>query len=297
MKRFQHNPILEPIGTHGWESHQVFNAAAFANGKDIHILYRAQGNDNISRIGLATSSDGYNIDERLPLPVFSPANECENEGVEDPRLTLIGDSLIMAYTAFGSHSLNRVYQISLTSIKVNDFLSRRWRWNERLLTFPGIRNKDAVIFPSKISGDYVMLHRIDPDMCIARSSDLRRWYDLKFVLGPRPNGWDSWKVGAAGPPILINEGWLLIYHGVSADKVYSLGVTLLDKNDPEQVIYRSEEPILTPTENYERFGKVPNVVFSCGQVLMDNQLLIYYGGADSVLCVATYDFSELLPKK
>ena len=142
-----------------------------------------------------------------------------------------------------------------------------------------------------------MFHRIEPDVCIARSQNLKRWYDLKYVLGPMDKGWDSWKVGAAGPPILLNEGWLFIYHGVSVDRVYSLGVALLDKNNPEQVLYRSEEPILTPIENYERFGKVPNVVFSCGQVLLDDQMLIYYGGADSVLCVASYDLAELMPKK
>ncbi len=75
------------------------------------------------------------------------------------------------------------------------------------------------------------------------------------------------------------------------------GMALLDKDNPEQVLYRSEEPILTPTEQYERFGKVPNVVFSCGQVILDDKVLIYYGGADSVLCVATYELGELLPKK
>ena len=78
---------------------------------------------------------------------------------------------------------------------------------------------------------------------------------------------------------------------------YSLGVALLDKNNPEYVLYRSEEPILSPVEDYERFGKVPNVVFSCGNVLRDEHVLVYYGGADSVLCVATFDLAELLPKK
>jgi predicted GH43/DUF377 family glycosyl hydrolase len=255
------------------------------------------GDDNISRIGLASSSDGYNIDERLPLPVFNPSNEAERDGVEDPRVTLFDNTLFMAYTAYGIHSQHSVYQIGLTSIRIDDFLAKRWQWDERLLAFPGIHNKDAVLFPEKFKGDYVMFHRIEPDVCIARSDDLRRWYGLKFVLGPREGGWDSWKVGAAGPPILVNEGWLLIYHGVSADKVYSLGVALLDKNNPENVIYRSQEPILTPTEDYERFGKVPNVVFSCGQVMLDDKLLIYYGGADTVLGVATYELGELLPKK
>ena len=297
MKRYAYNPILEPMGAHSWESSLVFNAAVFAIDNRIHILYRAMGTDNVSRIGLASTSDGYSIDERLPLPVFSPSNDTESQGCEDPRLSLFGNTLIMAYTAFGNHFNHQVYQIALTSINIDDFLARRWRWGERILTFPGIHNKDAVLFPQKFNGDYVMFHRFEPDLCIARSNDLRRWYGLKYVIGPRDRGWDSWKVGAAGPPMLINEGWLLIYHGVSVERVYSLGVALLDKNDPEQVLYRSEEPILTPTEDYERYGKVPNVVFSCGQVMMDNQLLIYYGAADSSLCVANVELAELLPKK
>jgi predicted GH43/DUF377 family glycosyl hydrolase len=203
----------------------------------------------------------------------------------------------MAYTAYGVHSQHRVYQVGLTSIRLKDFVNRKWKWSERILAFPGIHNKDAVIFPKKFKGEYVMFHRLEPDVCIARSPDLQRWHGLRFVFGPRNDGWDSWKVGASGPPILVNEGWLLIYHGVSLDKIYSLGVALLDKKDPEQVLYRSEKPILTPTEDYERFGKVPNVVFSCGQVMLDDKILIYYGGADTVLCVATYELGELLPKK
>jgi predicted GH43/DUF377 family glycosyl hydrolase len=297
MKRFAHNPILEPIGTHAWESHQVFNAAAFAADGKVHLLYRAMGNDNVSRLGLASSSDGYNFEERLPLPVFSPTNEAENLGCEDPRLTVIGDRMFLAYTAFGTHAQHIVFQIGLTSIRTEDFLSRRWRWQDRILTFPGIHNKDAVLFPQKFHGDYVLFHRIEPDICIARSNDLRRWYDLRFVMGPRGSGWDGLKIGAAGPPVLLNEGWLFIYHGVSQDKIYSLGVVLLDKSDPEQVIYRSEEPILRPEKQYELFGAVPNVVFSCGQAIFDDKLLLYYGGGDSVMCGADYELAEILPKK
>src|SRR5665647_1131481 len=169
MKRYAHNPILEPIGAHAWESSLVFNAAVFAANNRVNILYRAMGTDNISRIGLASCSDGYNIDERLPLPVFSPSNEMENLGCEDPRLSLFGDSLIMAYTAFGNHFQHQVYQIALTSINIKDFLARRWQWGERILAFPGIHNKDAILFPQKFNGDYVMFHRLEPDLCIARS--------------------------------------------------------------------------------------------------------------------------------
>jgi predicted GH43/DUF377 family glycosyl hydrolase len=140
-----------------------------------------------------------------------------------------------------------------------------------------------------------MFHRIDPDICITYSDDLQSWSDIKAIVGPRLGKWDCLKVGAAGPPIEIDEGWLFIYHGVDFEKVYRLGALLLEKDDPETVLYRSENPILEPAKNYERFGRVPNVVFSCGAVVIDDQLLIYYGGADTVICVATYDVNELLP--
>jgi predicted GH43/DUF377 family glycosyl hydrolase len=142
-----------------------------------------------------------------------------------------------------------------------------------------------------------MFHRFDPDICVAYSDELRRWYDIRSVIRPRYRSWDSWKVGAAGTPIELNEGWLLVYHGVSFEQIYSLGVVLLDKSDPEIVLFRSEKPILKPVRDYERFGKVPNVVFSCGNVVVDGEVLVYYGGADSVLCVAAFDLNKLLPKK
>jgi predicted GH43/DUF377 family glycosyl hydrolase len=297
MKRSPDNPILLPIATNDWESKEVFNAAAIGAGKQVHILYRAIGNDGISRIGYASSSDGYRIDQRLPVPVFEPNNKAEPMGCEDPRLTLLGDQIVMSYTALSEIDHEQLYQISLTSIAVDDFLNKRWTWKERLLPFRGIRNKDAVIFPKRIGGKYVMFHRIEPDMCVAYSDDLRRWYDIKSFMRPRIKSWDCWKVGAAGTPIELNEGWLVIYHGVSFEKIYSLGVLLLDRDDPETILYRSEVPILSPVTDYERFGKVPNVVFSCGNVLLNDEVFVYYGGADSVMCVATFGLAELLPKK
>lgn len=297
MRRFQGNPILEPIPTNPWESRRIFNAAVFRASNRIHILYRAIGNDSISRIGYAATSDGYHIDEHLSTPVFEPANNAEKDGCEDPRLTLLDNNLIMTYTALCEFDQQSLYQVSLTSILLDDFLAKRWNWKNRQLAFRGIRNKDAVIFPRRIENKIVMFHRLEPDVCVAYSDDLQRWYDIRSVMAPRSRCWDSWKVGAAGTPIELNEGWLFIYHGVSFERIYCLGVALLDKRNPEIVLYRSEEPILTPVEQYERFGKVPNVVFSCGNVLVDNEVLVYYGGADSVLCVAAYDLGELLPKK
>jgi beta-1,2-mannobiose phosphorylase / 1,2-beta-oligomannan phosphorylase len=294
MERFSDNPILLPIEGHSWESREVFNSAAIYLDDKVHLLYRALGNDNISRLGYATSLDGYTIKERFEQPIFEPASDSEKDGCEDPRLSQADGQLVMTYTALKEYDHLQVYQVSLTTIAEKDFTSRKWNWGPRKLPFPGIRNKNAVVFPEKINGRYVMLHRIDPDLCIAYSDDLNRWCDIMSVMKPRADNWDNWKIGVAGTPMKINEGWLVLYHGVNVDRMYSLGIVLLDKEQPDQVLYRSREHILAPKEDYERFGKVPNVVFSCGNVIIDDKLFVYYGGADNVLCVATMRMDELL---
>jgi beta-1,2-mannobiose phosphorylase / 1,2-beta-oligomannan phosphorylase len=294
MERFSGNPILQPIAEQPWESRGVFNAGALYYKEKIHIFYRALGNDNISRIGYATSQDGFHIDERLPDPIFEPKVDAETMGVEDPRVVKFDDQLLMAYTAVKEYGHRQVHQVSLTSLALSDFEQRNWNWGPRRLPFPGIRNKDAVIFPKKVNGRYVMLHRIEPDLCIAYSDDLINWCNVRCIMKPRIEGWDDLKIGAAGTPFELNEGWLMLYHGVNMDNVYHLGLILLDKNNPEQILYRSKDPILSPQADYERFGKVPNVVFSCGDAIMDNHLYVYYGGADSSLNVATIPFDKLL---
>jgi predicted GH43/DUF377 family glycosyl hydrolase len=297
MRRFNGNPILQPIKSNSWESQNVFNAAAIYGNGSVHILYRAMGDDNISRLGYAVSDDGFNITERLDTPIFYPENFAERDGCEDPRLTIIGDKCLMAYTAFRNHDYPVIFQISLTSIGLNDLLNRKWNWKERTLPFPGVRNKDAAILPGKVDGKYVMFHRIEPSICVAYSEDLKQWHGFKSIMEPRDKMWDSLKIGAAGTPIELNEGYLFIYHGVDSSKHYSLGAALLDKNNPEKVLYRTDKPILEPIEGYECVGTVPNVVFSCGNVKLDDQIIVYYGGADSVLCAASCELNELLPKK
>ena len=121
LKRFERNPILEPIKNNMWESQAVFNAAAVYGDGLVHIVYRALGSDNISRLGYATSIDGFNIKERFDSPIFNPTNHAERDGCEDPRLTVIGDQCLMAYTAFRNHDYPVIYQISLTSINFERF--------------------------------------------------------------------------------------------------------------------------------------------------------------------------------
>jgi predicted GH43/DUF377 family glycosyl hydrolase len=297
MNRFKGNPILEPNKKNSWENYAVFNAAAIYGNSQVHIVYRAMGTDCISRLGYATSNDGFTITERLDEPIFLPATHAERDGCEDPRLTLIGDQCLMAYTAYRNHDFPVIFQISLTSIGLNDMLNRQWNWKERILPFPNVRNKDALILPRKVDGKYVMFHRIEPSICVAYSEDLKQWHGFKSIMEPRDGMWDSLKIGAAGTPIELNEGYLFIYHGVDHEKHYSLGAALLDKDNPEKILYRTEKPILTPCEGYECVGQVPNVVFSCGNVLLDDQVIVYYGGADSVLCAANYELNELLPAK
>jgi predicted GH43/DUF377 family glycosyl hydrolase len=289
MRRFEGNPILRPIDSHPWESRYVFNPAMIRLGGRIHIFYRAMGEDMVSRLGYASSEDGYNIDERLPHPVFKPATSYEKRGCEDPRLTYIEGRCVMTYTAYGD-----VFQIGITSISPENILDKRWEWGERYYPFPNVRNKNAVIFPRRVNGLYAMLHRLDPSIYISYSGDLRGWGENRLVMRPRSDSWDCVKIGAAGPPIEIDGGWLLIYHGVDEDRTYRLGAAVMDRGNPEEVIYRSKEPILEPYEEYERFGYVPNVVFSCGSVLIGSELLISYGGADTVIGVASIDLDEII---
>ncbi len=289
MIRFEGNPILKPIESHPWESRYVFNPAMIRLGDRIHIFYRAMGEDMVSRLGYASSKDGFNIDERLPHPVFEPATPYEWRGCEDPRLTYLEGRCVMTYTAYGD-----IYQIGITSISPESILEKSWEWGERYYPFPNVRNKNAVIFPGRVVGRYAMFHRLDPDIYISYSEDLKDWDEPRLVMSPRPESWDSVKIGAAGPPIELGSGWLIIYHGVDSNRTYRLGAAIFDKDNPERLVFRTERPILEPDEDYERFGYVPNVVFSCGSVLKGNKLLISYGGADTVIGVATLDLNEII---
>jgi predicted GH43/DUF377 family glycosyl hydrolase len=113
-------------------------------------------------------------------------------------------------------------------------------------------------------------------------------------MTPRGNSWDCLKVGIAGPPIEIEEGWLQIYHGVDQNRVYRLGALLLEKDNPEKILYRSEAPFFEPHEDYECNGFIPNVVFSCGAILRGNEVLISYGAADTVISVSKFSLDEIL---
>lgn len=288
LRRYPGNPILKPVPNHPWESKMVFNAGVIYEGGLVHIVYRAMGRDNVSRLGYACSEDGFTIKERLPRPIFTPRLSTETRGCEDPRLTRIGSTIFMTYTAYDG----KIPQIGITSIRLDDFLNRRWRWGRRIMAFPQVVNKDAVILPEKYNGMYVMYHRIHPHIWIAYSRNLRTWINNNIIMMPRKNSWDSLKVGAGAPPIKTKDGWLFIYHGVDENYVYRLGYAILDLRNPRRVIYRCKDPILEPEEEFEKVGAVPNVTFTCGAIVKDEKVYVYYGAADTVICVATAELSD-----
>lgn len=304
FERFEGNPIIEPNPDNLWEAKATFNPAAFIENSKVHIIYRAMSFDNVSVFGLATSSDGLHIDERLNQPIYTPREDFEigvhkggNSGCEDPRITRIGDKFYICYTAFDGRSPPRV---ALTHISAPDFFQRNWQFAKPvLISPPGIDDKDACILPEKINGKYLIFHRIDSRIWIDYVDNLNfsgnQWILGNAYFDPRADSWDDGKIGICGVPIKTDEGWLMFYHGVSKrDNIYRLGAMLLELGDPRMVIVRTDYPILEPEMDYEKVGNMPNVVFPCGSVVIDRRLFIYYGGADRVTAVAWVNLDEFV---
>ena len=288
LVRSSANPILKP-SDNWWESVSVCNPGVVQLDGEVHMIYSAKGEDGVSRLGYAKLAQAEKVVTRLPYPVFYPEAWFEKDSVEDPRLCLIDDVVYMLY-AGKERDMARVCESYIT---LQDFVNCRWSWSEHRLLLPnmvGIHDRNAAYFPRKINGRYVLLHRpmmMTENIWVSFSYDRRHWYGHREILKPREGYWDDAKIGIAGPPHETEAGWLLLYHGVEAKTwTYRLGFVILDKQDPTKVIYRCEEPILEPEMHYEREGVTPNVVFSCGSFLQDNKLVVYYGAADKVICVA-----------
>ena len=308
--RFDGNPILEPIKANSWESKYVLNAGSIRLNGKVYLAYRAFGDDKVSRIGLAISEDGLRFTERLNRPIFEPSAVYDQKGCEDPRLTLIEDRVYMTYIVFDG----AIAQIALASIDIESFIDFRWEaWKRHGLVFPGFTNKDAVLFPERFNGKFAMLHRVDPHIWITFSSHLSAPWSRKehTILAGSTSGmmWDGHKIGAGAQPIKTEYGWLLITHGVDYARVYRLGIMLVDIADPSKLIYRSPNQILEPENDWEvgSDGKswTANVVFTCGAVPRDknkevlgadDEVIVYYGAADSVLCAASVTIGALIPE-
>ena len=305
MERYPGNPILIPKQEHPWESKAVFNPAVLYDDGKVHLVYRAMSEDNTSVMGYAVSSDGFTIDERLHQPIYVPRENFEakgvadgNSGCEDPRLTILEDTVYMLYTAYRGDEEPRV---ALTSIARKDFLARHWDWTRpRLISPPSVADKDAALFPEKINGQFATLHRLGVNIWLdLRDSldfDNDNWLGGVEIITPEDGTKGSYKVGIAGPPIKTEAGWLLLYHEVTNRKSarYHLIAALLDLDNPARVKAIAESPILEPETTYEKEGIVPDVVFPCGNIVIGNRLFAYYGGGDKVIGIATMELSALL---
>lgn len=298
LQRHPANPILLPDPTSDWECYNVFNPSVIYYNGLFHMHYRAQGLDWVSRIGYAVSEDGVHWN-RLRRPVLEPADGSDSRGVEDPRVTQIDGLFFMCYTAYG-----REFQGSGEPTHAGGGILPMIARSENLITWerlgPLVRgedNKDHVLFPRRIGGRYVALHRRRPHVWLAYSDDLLTWRaeDMALIYGPREdNWWDCKSVGSNGVPIETEHGWLTLNHAYDHDHVYRLGAVLLDLEDPSRVIRRPREPIFWPEELWELRGDVPNVVFSCANPVVDGTVYVYYGGGDHVVGLATCRLTDLL---
>lgn len=296
--RYEGNPIIKARDL-PYRANTVFNpAAAIVDGETL-LLLRVEDMRGLSHLTVARSKDGISDWRFDPGPTMEPEPDQYPEeiwGIEDPRLTWMVDLNLwaVAYTAFSVGG--PLVSLATTS----DFRSFT-----RIGPVMPPEDKDAALFPVRFGGRYAMIHRPMPShsgvgahIWISWSPDLMHWGEHRILIRARRGGWwDANKIGLSPPPLRTDEGWLILYHGVrstASGAIYRLGLALLDLENPERVIYRSDEWIFEPEADYERFGDVDKVVFPCGWVEVDGEVRIYYGAADSRIGLATARVADLL---
>ena len=299
LTRSDKNPILIPQDA-VWENKAVFNPAVVLFRSEWYLIYRAQGEDDVSRLGMARLASPAEVAERKPEPIFGPDPDSEYEvmGVEDPRISKIGKSYYMMYMAASKyptltkvpvHPRDAEWRVRVSLAKTADFES----WSRYGMVISHIDSKDAALFPEKIENNFCLLHRVMPQVRIAVAPDGRNYKERGPVFGPREGMWDEGWVGVGAPPMKCPYGWVLFYHGADRERVYRLGIALLDVHDPSLVVARTAEPVLEPAESYEKEGRVKNVVFTCGAMEDTDKYWVYYGGADTVIGVASIGKQEV----
>src|SRR3989344_815678 len=314
--RSPHNPILAPRKRRTWEREAAFNPSAVMDNSVWHIVYRAQSAPqpwantaiSIASVGYAYSQDGENFLGRKQL--FGPSQDWDRFGCEDPRITKIGNTFYIFYTALS------VYPFAAPGIKVAVAKTQNFKDFEKHLATP-FNAKAMALFPSPVSGKLTAIltaHTDSPPAVVSiaqfdRESDIwskdywENWHknlkDHELVLTRSGN--DHVEVGA--PPVLTDRGWLLIYSYIynyfSTPATFAIEAVLLSGDHPQKVIARCRQPLLIPAEHYELYGKVPSIVFPTGADLKDGELSIFYGAADTTCCLAHVSlsslFSDMLP--
>ena len=243
----------------------------------------------LSYLRLVCSDDGIHFSEPVGYPPIFGKGELETYGIEDCRVATMADGYCLSFT-----------EVSEFGVGVGLIRTKDWKnFDRKGMIFPP-HNKDCALFEEKINGKYYALHRpSSPELggnyiWLAESPDLIHWGQHKCIAIVRPDMWDSKRVGAGGAPIRTEKGWLEIYHGANSDHRYCLGALLLDLNDPSKVIARSIETIMEPIETYEQTGFFGNVVFTNGHYVKGDDIYMYYGASDEVICGAKFSITEIL---
>ncbi|HEU0123238.1 MAG TPA: glycoside hydrolase family 130 protein [Bryobacteraceae bacterium] len=295
VRRYCGNPILTKSDI-PYAVETVHNAAVVKHRGEYVMLFRSHLRTGRSIVGLARSADGFRF-AADPVPFLTPATDgpfaaYEEYGVEDPRVTEIDGEFLITYSAYSRNG------VRIALARTRGFLTV-----ERISLITEADYRNVVIFPERFDGLYARLDRPHSDIApwsiwISYSPDLRFWGESKLIMRPLAYHWDEMKIGPGAPPIRTAEGWLSIYHGVFQTMdgaVYRLGVALHDLQDPAIVRGVSNTWILQPEDPWEVTGYVHNVVFTCGAVAEnDGTVKIYWGGADTVMCVGEADVADLV---
>lgn len=243
----------------------------------------------MSHFRIARSRDGvsFTVDEK---PALWAEGRLERYGIEDPRITKIEDTYCIAYAAISDMG---IFPCLATT---KDFVT----FEKKGPIFPST-NKDVVFFPEKVDGMYLALIRPMPapgwgtyDIWLAKSPDLIHWGEYAHILSPGPYEWNGGHIGGSLPPIKTEKGWLAVCHASSTKDVYSMSAVLLDLKDPTKLLATTKEPVMVPEEPYEKEGFFGNVIFPSGGVCDGNHLRIYYGAADTTVCMAETTIEYLL---
>lgn len=242
---------------------------------------------SISHLRLARSADGIHFTVGRH-PALAPTEPCESFGIEDPRITQIGQTYTISYVAVSPLG------VTTALASTGDFTAFQ---RHGVIFAP--ENKDVVLFPEPIDGRYYALHRPHSPLChrndmwIAESPDLLCWGGHRHLMGTREGFWDETRIGAGAPPVRTDAGWLEIYHAADRHDRYCLGAVLLDIREPWKVRARSAEPVFQPQTEYEQAGFFGGVVFTCGLLCENQTLMIYYGAADTTIGYAEIPLADV----
>jgi predicted GH43/DUF377 family glycosyl hydrolase len=325
-------PILEPTSL-AFENKAVLNPAIYQDGNDVHIIYRAISEEQVSCLGYAKLSGPDIVSERWEKPYLYPKRKNELRGIEDPRLTKIDDTLYLTYVIHDGKNAITAYSEgpNLFDLKRQGIISPKIKYHEasKIFAYSKLKDdyyffesfyqeycgknillwhKDCFLLPEKINGKYMLFHRILPDVQTMYFEDFGQLKDKYFwihylmhlsenVLLEGEHGFEARHVGGGGPPIKTDEGWIMIYHATqefNKKRIYHAGVALLDLEHPDKIIARLPYPLFSPTEDYELRGLVNNVVFPTGSAVFEDNLYIYYGAGDSCIALAQVNLENLL---